>query len=231
MRCKERLYQVLAWSGIRLFSRIFPEYFAKDTLAPTDRYLEYPFAIRNLPGPPARILDVGSAGSFFPLILAGSGYTVHAVDIRKYAILNRMTFKNFEFHNESILQTSFPNDYFEAITAISTVEHIGLSGRYGSGEDASSDKKALEEMQRILKPKGTIILTVPFGRAKIIKPFSRIYDFELLRQLAGSMKIAEDEYYMQDSRDDWYRCTREEAERVEATSTRSALCLLKIVKP
>ncbi|MBM3255692.1 MAG: class I SAM-dependent methyltransferase [Candidatus Omnitrophica bacterium] len=230
MGFKERLYQVLASFGIRLFTRIFPEYFAKDTLAPTDRYIEYPFAVRNLPKPPARLLDVGCAGSFFPLILAGFGYDAFAVDIRKYAIINKIKYENFRFCNESIIKTGFPDNYFDAITAISTVEHIGLSGRYGISEDSSADKIAVAEMKRITKPNGIIILTVPFGKAKIIKPFSRIYDRDLINQLINTLKIEKEEYYMQDSRDDWYKCTKEEAGEVEATGSRFALCMLALVK-
>ncbi|MGE5197257.1 MAG: DUF268 domain-containing protein, partial [Deltaproteobacteria bacterium] len=128
------------------------------------------------------------------------------------------------------LKTSFPDDYFDAITAISTVEHIGVSGRYGAHEDMSADKKAIDEMQRILKSGGTILLTVPFGKAKIIKPFSRIYDGGLIKQLVGGLKIEKEEYYMQDSGDDWYKCSQEEAEGVEATDSKSALCALKLVK-
>jgi len=230
MLLKERLYQILASSGIKIFARLFPEYFAKDPLAPTDRYIELPFAVRNLPKPPARVLDVGCAGSFFSLILAGFGYDTFAIDIRKYAIINRITYKNFNYCNESIIKTGFSDNYFDAITSISTVEHIGLSGRYGIAEDESGDRAALEEMKRILKTNGTIILTVPFGRAKTIKPFSRIYDGNRIRQLIGALKIEIEEYYMQDPNNDWYKCSKQEAEEIDATGDRFALCLLKLKK-
>lgn len=82
MRLKEHLYRIIAKTGTGLCTKIFPEYFAKEPLAPSDRYMEVPFAIKNLPKPPARVLDVGCSGSFFALLLAGFGYDTYGIDIR-----------------------------------------------------------------------------------------------------------------------------------------------------
>jgi SAM-dependent methyltransferase len=131
MRVKEHLYHIIAKTGTSLCTKIFPEYFAKEPLAPSDRYLEVPFAIRNLPKPPARVLDVGCSGSFFALLLAGFGYDTYGIDIRNYPILNKVTFDNFTFMKCDIRKISFSDNFFDAITAISTIEHIGVSGRYG----------------------------------------------------------------------------------------------------
>lgn len=230
MQLKERLYQVLAKFGIRIFSKIFPEYFAKESLAPTDRYIENPFVIKHLPRPPAKILDVGCSGSFFPLLLSSFGYETYGIDMRNYPILNKLNFDNFTFIKGDIRQTSFSNAFFDVITAISIVEHIGISGRYGMDENLEGDKKALEEMKRILKPNGIILMTVPFGKAKILKPYCKIYDDMLIKELVKDFKIEEEEYYMQDSKGDWYRSPKNDAGAVEARSDGFSLCLLRIAK-
>lgn len=227
---KEFVYSFLSKTGIRAFQRIFPEYFAKEPLKPTDRYIEYPFVVRNLPKPPAKILDVGCSGSFFPLLLASFGCEVYGIDLREYAIINKLTINNFKFVKGDIRKTAFEDEYFDAVAAISTLEHIGLSGRYAGDDDPDGDKKAVIEMKRILKPKGIMLLTIPFGKAKIIKPYSRIYDANLIKQLIKDLKIESEEYCMQDKNDDWFKCSREEAEVVDATSDRYPLCLLKIRK-
>jgi len=230
MKIKENLYVFLSKRGISLFQKVFPEYFAREPLKPTDRFIEYPFLVLNLPKAPAKVLDVGCAGSFFPLMLAGFGYDVYGIDIREYAILNRLKFNNFQFIKEDIGANSFPDNFFDAVLAISTVEHIGLSGRYGAGEDAFGDKKAMLQIKRVLKPKGILILTVPFGKAKTIKPYNRVYDVALINELMGGFRIEKEEYYMLDSRDNWYKCPKEEAAAFDSNESRYAVCLIKAVK-
>lgn len=230
MSFKKPLYQILAKFGINLFTKIFPEYFAQEPLAPSDRYLEYSFVIRNLPKPPAKILDVGCSGSFFPLILASFGYNTYGVDIRNYPILNKLKFNNFTFIKEDIRKTSFADKFFDVVTVISTIEHIGLSGRYGMAEDSKGDKKAIKEIKRILKPKGILLLTVPFGKAKIIKPYHKIYDRNLIKRLIKDLKVKKEEYYLQDAEGNWYQCSKRKAGSTKATRDKSALCLLKAVK-
>ena len=227
---REKSYIFLSRLGIATFQKIFPDYFAQEPLSPTDRYIEYPFAIRNLPKPPAKILDVGCAGSPFPLLLAGFGYFVYGIDLREYAITNRITFDNFQFIKGDITKTAFSDNFFDAVTAISTVEHIGIGGRYGVSDDLQGDKKALEEIRRILKPQGILILTIPFGKAKIIKPYCKIYDSILIKQLTQNFKLEKEEYCMQDSGNDWHGCLKDEAEKIDAKNDRFALCLLKLVK-
>ena len=224
------VYRIVSRLGISLLRRLFPEYFAKEPLAPTDRYIEYPFIIRNLPKPPAKVLDVGCSGSFFPLLLASFGYDTYGIDIRNYPILNKLKFKNFTFVKGDIKETPFPNSYFDVITAISTIEHIGISGRYGIEDDPEGDKKALEEMVRILKPQGTILLTIPFGKGKVIKPYMRVYDDVRIKNLIKGCIIEAEEYCMQDERDNWMKCSKEECSKVNITPDRYPLCLLNLKK-
>jgi ubiquinone/menaquinone biosynthesis C-methylase UbiE len=230
MNIKQKIYNLIAMSGIKTLMFIFPEYFGHDPVAPSDRYVESPFILSNLPPPPARILDVGCVGSFFPLILSSFGYDTYAIDIRNYSILNKLTYKDFHFFKESIVKTNFPENYFDAVCAISTIEHIGLSGRYGVKEDKEGDEKALEEMKRIVKPGGTILLTIPFGKAKIIKPFTKVYDSALVEKLTSGLLLETEAFYKQDSHEDWYKCSREEAETTDSNIYKFALCLMKLKK-
>lgn len=227
---KESAYEVVSKVGIAVIQKIFPEYFAKQPLKPTDRYIEYSFATENLPSAPAKILDVGCSGSFFPLLLAGFGYQAFGLDIREYAIINKISFKNFNFVKESITKTGFSDNFFDAITAISTIEHIGIGGRHGEKEDLLADKKAMIEMSRILKPQGVIILTIPFGEAKIIRPYARIYDSRLVQELIGPLQLVKEAYFMHDENGDWAECPRKKAEAFNASEGEYPLCLLKLIK-
>ncbi len=230
MRFKELLYKFISHAGIRFLYLVFPEYFGKESLNPTDRYVEYHFASKNLPWLPARVLDVGCAGSYFTLMLAGFGYDCYAVDIRRYTITNKIKYDNSKFLQEDIRKTSFPEDFFDAITAISTIEHIGLSGRYAIKEDPRGDIDAFKEMRRILKPGGILIITIPFGKPQILRPYMRVYDEVRVKEVCGNFKVEKEEYFMQDEADDWQQCSKEDAAKIEVKPDRYPLCLLKLRK-
>ena len=227
---KEKIYDFIANTGMKFLLKFFPEYFAKEPVKPTDRFIEYPFIFRNLPKPPAKILDVGCAGSYFPLILSSLGYDVWGVDIREYAILKCITFNNFRFIKEDITKCSSQNNFFDIITAISTVEHIGLGGRYGNYEDNIADHKALVEMKRILKPGGSILLTVPYGKPTVLEPYCKIYDKQGILRLTDGLHIEREEYARLDSRGDWYMCSEQDAAKVNCSPGYYALGLFRIEK-
>jgi len=67
-----------------------------------------------------------------------------------------------------IRRTGFPDNFFNLILCISTIEHIGRDNSiYFAGyrdKDAMGDFNALKEMCRITKKGGRIVLTVPYGR-------------------------------------------------------------------
>ena len=231
MALKKYIYKVTSGFGIKLFSALFPEYFASEPLAPSDRYLENHFAASNLPKPPAKILDVGSSGCYFPLMLAAAGYDTFSIDIRPYPILNKLKFKNFTFVLADICQATFPDNHFDALTAISTIEHIGIGGRYGMQEAVDADRQALDQMRRIVKPGGTIILTVPCGKPKIIRPFHRIYDRNRLELIGGpGLLLEKTEYYLRDEQGDWASCPREIAESIDVKKDNFAIMLAKLKK-
>lgn len=227
---KEKIYRTLSAAGIKVFQKMFPDQFGKEPLKPTDRYVEYPFIVRNLPRPPARILDVGSAGSYFPLLLAGFGYQVEGLDVREYAITNRLSFPDFKFSKGDIRKCVIADNVFDAVISTSTVEHIGLSGRYGADEDMDGDRKALAQMRRVVKPGGAVIITVPFGRAKIIRPDCRVYDFAWLTRIEAGFTLSKEAYYLQDDAGDWYECSRTEAESLDARNDLYAICCHKLIK-
>lgn len=65
---------------------------------------------------------------------------------------------------------------FNVVTIISTLEHVGM-GKTSCGDidKRDGDVTVMGEIWRILKPRGIVLLTVPFGKAKFL-PFMRVYD-------------------------------------------------------
>lgn len=214
-KMKEQIYNFITKYGIKAVQSIFPEYFARQPLQPTDRYVEYNFVARNLPPLGSTILDVGCSGSYFPLILAGLGYRVQGIDIRPY------NFKadNFEFMIMDISKSKLTP--FDCITCISTLEHIGIGGRYGVKTNKSADAKAV---QNIMSMTNKAIFTMPFGKSKTIEPYTRIYNKDDLWYLFGGYGKTTMEFYRHE---DWTQM--EPAERNNDAYT-SDLCCMVVTK-
>jgi SAM-dependent methyltransferase len=135
--------------------------------------------MRNLPSLQAhtRILDIGCTGSILTPLVASLGYEVTGLDLSRPRILDVLGLPNLAFHLGDARRMKFADCFFDAVLLVSTLEHIGIGGRYGSDEDSEGDKKAIKEIARTLKPKGLLILTVPFGRHVVVRPYNRIYDY------------------------------------------------------
>jgi SAM-dependent methyltransferase len=187
--------------------------------------VEYPFVLRELNLKSGRVLDVGCTSPYniIPLVLADQGLEVWGIDVRIFKIRH----PNFKFIKGDIRKTSFPNSYFERIIAISTIEHIGLRGRYSTEQDLAGDRKAILEMTRILKKGGFILMTIPFGRAKIVDASHRVYDSERLQYLVKDLvSIDKREFYIKDKNGYWVLSEEKIAESAE-----DALACLKLLKP
>lgn len=106
------------------------------------------------------LLDVGSYQSPFPLFMASEGFKVLATDIENFvARQKKWASKTKVMDRFSIVLTngsrlSFKDSSFDAISAISTIEHIPDDG----------DIKALTEIGRAIKPGGLVFVSVPYNQ-------------------------------------------------------------------
>ena len=152
-------------------------------LVVNERVADYPFVHQNLGlDGKGRILDVGCYRTKLVIELASLGYEVYGIDGIEYPLEH----PNFTFVLGDICKTPFPDDFFDAVTAVSTIEHIGL-GRYEYPTYSDGDKIAMNEIKRILKPGGKAIITVPFGKKTVVYhgeiQLHRVYDSQALNNL------------------------------------------------
>lgn len=172
------------------------------------RIIEYPWALKMIGQLLAsgavnlgsRVLDVGVAESVFHYELLHKGFDVSGIDIRWSPIIH----PRIHFVQRPLQDTQFPNDYFDLAVVISTIEHIGLLSYDQTSLDYDADFRCIEEIHRILRKGGHLILTTPFdGRSAYHitrSGFERHYDVErLTRLLAGSrfLWVVED-YFLYD---------------------------------
>lgn len=160
------------------FKKIIRDLFYGEVI--TERIVEYPLVFANLdlkPSKRVKILDIGCYYSNFPISLASMGFTVTGVDMMDY----ELTHPNFKFIKGDMVSVKLLKNSYDLVTAISTLEHIGLD-IYGNANDLTADKKVMQRIHSILKKNGRLILTVPFGR-KYTNPSFRSYDLEGIKAL------------------------------------------------
>ena len=176
----------------------------------TSRTAEYKFVFKHLPKVGSTILDVGCCDSLLALKLARKGYKVYGIDTRRYSEKHL----DLTCYQGDITGTSFPIEFFDTVIAVSTIEHIGL-GVYGDPIHEDADTKAIKEISRILKHRGTLIVTVPFAAKYEVAVWQgggeRYYDMDSLRNLFQDFHVKAREFFVGKSRFDWVSVSEKEA--------------------
>jgi|Napbiome12C3dose_1001474.scaffolds.fasta_scaffold00008_68 SAM-dependent methyltransferase len=162
----------------------------------TSRHFEYPFTISELVALSRKkkinkVLDAGSYGSPLALMIASLGFNVVGADIIPWNI----QFPDYTHAVEDLKALTFKNDHFDLVTAVSTMEHCGLS-RFGEQEIENGDIKGARELFRVLKPGGDLILTVPYARNySVYQNKHRIYDKKRFKRLLGKFTIKKERFF------------------------------------
>jgi SAM-dependent methyltransferase len=155
----------------------------QEVFAVSERIVEYPFAVSALRLLPARsrVLLVGCHSDLLSTILPAVDLDVIGIDVKEFPL----EYPNFTFRNLDIRRTGLDSAVFDAVVAVSTIEHIGLFD-----SDPGGDKTAVREVMRLLKPGGQFVLTVPFASEFMEIPMrQRIYDTRHLRELLEGFDV------------------------------------------
>lgn len=213
----KRVFAYLKGSPLSILVRLMPWLLAKTYLfQPTERIVEYPFIHENTPSSgKGNILDVGSGLSILPLELASKGYQVWSIDLKR-GYHQHIRHSNWTFVQGDIRQIDFPDAFFDIVTAVSSIEHIGIEG----GElNPNGDRDAVQEIKRILKPEGTLLISVPFGVKGIYSLAAdsqlRVYDLLSLTELLGGFKTEKMEFALADGVN-WRLARLEEVKDVDS---------------
>jgi SAM-dependent methyltransferase len=204
--------------------------FIKNALI-NERIIEIPFAINALAAIPkdSRVLDLGCMESVLPLFLAGLGFQVTGLDFRQYPY----RVPNFDFVRGSILDLPFDKDHFDAVTCVSTIEHIGI-GFYSDPKDVlSADIRGMLQIRKVLKPKGLLVLTVPFGKA-LVNNQQRIYDRQEIDKLLEGFLLKSIKFFKNTrplkANNYWEQVSAVEAGSLSYASGTECVCCLSALK-
>lgn len=164
---------------------------------PDSRVVEYPWVLKHLRKGRLKVLDAGCTGSLLSHELIARRYRVVGIDIREY------TWKNhrMQFCKRDIRRTELPSELFDIVIAVSTIEHLGLNiyDQYSdAGSLLSGDIEAIQELHRILKRGGLLVLTTPFmGKGPFrILGWDRRYDETSLRKLVKDFDVIKETYFV-----------------------------------
>lgn len=154
-----------------------------------ERIIEYPWLFSRLPQGPARLLDAGSVLNFAPLLrhplIKDEDLTIMTLAPEE----NCFSRRGVSYVYGDLRSIPFRDDYFDHVVCISTLEHIGLDNTLLYTRDAAmkedapeSHLVALNEMRRVLRPRGSLFLTMPFGRREV-RSWIQIFDSQAIERV------------------------------------------------
>jgi hypothetical protein len=126
-----------------------------------------------------------------------------------------------------LLGHDFGGRRFDTVINCSTVEHVGLPGRYGSPDIPDGDLQAMSRLRELMNgPLSRMILTIPVGRDGVFAPAHRVYGDRRFAQLITGYSVIREVYYakmLPDRR--WKETTRQAAFAVQGSRSFYALGL------
>jgi SAM-dependent methyltransferase len=172
-----------------------------------DRTVEWSFCVARLASGPGTTLDFGADIGLLSIAAALRGHDVIALDRLPPAL--QFEHERVTAVQADILDRPLANRRFDQIVNCSSVEHVGLAGRYGSVERPDGDLEAMGILRELLAPDGRMVLTIPVGRDLVCPPLHRIYGQDRLPRLLDGYEIEEEQFWAKDTV--WSRTERDHA--------------------
>lgn len=129
-------------------------------------------------------VDVGSSAMMINVLSAGVK-TVF-VDYRPL----RVHLSNLSSLAGDIVRLPFQDGSITSLSCLHVLEHVGL-GRYGDPINPDGSLLAAAELQRVLKPGGTLCLSVPVGRERVCFNAHRVFSSNTVRDLFKELRLTE----------------------------------------
>jgi SAM-dependent methyltransferase len=149
------------------------------------RSKEFDYCDASLPR--IKVVDIGASNSLYVYRLAKLGYDVYALDQRNYQEPIRLGAK---FIKHDILKPlEWKDDFFDVAVLISSFEHFG-KGEYGDPVNDNGYAIAAENIIRMIKPGGIMIVTVPLDYNFTLRKLKIIFkDMQLVRHHIDAVNV------------------------------------------
>ncbi|HCO01878.1 MAG TPA: hypothetical protein DIT48_00680 [Actinobacteria bacterium] len=174
------------------------------TVGSTERVVEIPWTLSRYKAQ-HRVLDIGTTFAipvYVERLLQLGIPDLHGADIAPYRV------RGVNMVQADVRQLPYPDNHFDLVLCVSTLEHVGRGDDpfgISIGEDPETgDLAALQEMSRVTRPTGSILVTIPFGTPER-RPWQRQYDLAGWSALIDAAGLAplEQEIFLYDSDDGW----------------------------
>jgi len=175
-----------------------------------ERNVEWTFLSKEMGTGPGRALEFGCEDGYMSLLAAQKGFDVLAVDLEQHSFCWRHAC--VEFRKGDFLEMDLPTNYFDVVINCSSVEHVGVPGRYGiTTRQDDGDIRVMRRFEEILKPGGLVLMTAPCGQDAVLAPWCRVYGKERLPRLFAQFQVINECYWKKNEENQWATSSREAA--------------------
>jgi SAM-dependent methyltransferase len=158
-----------------------------------ERCVEYPWCLSNLPGG-AAVLDAGSVLNHRYILdhQALATATLHILTLAPEREAQWQ--RGISYLYGDLRDIPIRDDFYDVIVCLSTLEHVGLDNEAYTGDPPEAGDHrgdftlAIRELRRVLRPGGTLLLSVPYGvyeNRQTIQQFDRA----LLQQAVDAFSV------------------------------------------
>lgn len=175
-----------------------------------ERNVEWAFLSTEMPNGPGEAIEFGCEQGYMSLLAAQKGFRVIANDLQPQSFT--WQHPNVEFRQGDFLELAIPRNHFDLAINCSSVEHVGVAGRYGiSADQDEGDIEVMKRLAEILKPGGLLLMTAPCGRDSMMAPWCRVYGSQRLPRLFAPFQVIKESYWVKNSQNRWVKAVRERA--------------------
>lgn len=179
-----------------------------------DRDIEHSWIAANMPDGPGKALDFGSGPTWLSLMAARKNYVVKAIDLS--SVRWYYSHSGLQFQKIDLFDLDYEENSLDLVINCSTIEHIGLKGRYNVTKDRpNGDFEAMDFIKKCLIPGKPMLLTLPVGKDRIYHPSHRVYGSERLPKLLKGWKVVKEEFWIKNDQNDWIQTTKDIAFSIE----------------
>lgn len=130
-------------------------------------------------------VDIGSTAIFVGII---SQYVkTYSIDIRPLPV----KIKGLIPKKGNLTKLPFKDNSVPSLSSLCVIEHVGL-GRYGDPIDPKGSIKSFKEISRVMKPGGSIYISVPIGEEdKVLFNSERVFTINTVLENFKDFKVVE----------------------------------------